>query len=73
MDPLLLFVIFNSISGIAVPKTSKPGGTVGRKRERMRHNIQHQFATGLNTKATKCALCLGSVLFVKVASKCEGI
>ncbi|KAK7479958.1 hypothetical protein BaRGS_00028785 [Batillaria attramentaria] len=39
--------------------------------QRMHHNIPHRFVTGLNTRATKCGLCLGSVHFVKQASKCE--
>ncbi|XP_012946733.1 citron Rho-interacting kinase isoform X2 [Aplysia californica] len=39
--------------------------------QRMNHNIPHRFATGLNTRATKCGLCLGSVHFVKQASKCQ--
>ena len=40
--------------------------------QRMHHNIPHRFVTGLNTRATKCGLCLGSVHFVKQASKCQG-
>lgn len=40
--------------------------------QRMHHNIPHRFVAGLNTRATKCALCLGSVHFVKHASKCQG-
>ncbi|GFS01402.1 citron Rho-interacting kinase [Elysia marginata] len=39
--------------------------------QRMHHNIPHRFATGLNTRATKCALCLGTVHFVRQASKCQ--
>lgn len=39
---------------------------------RMHHNIPHRFVTGLNTRATKCGVCLGSVPFVKRASKCQG-
>ncbi|XP_078336278.1 citron Rho-interacting kinase-like isoform X2 [Crassostrea virginica] len=38
---------------------------------RMHHNIPHRFVTGLNTRATKCGVCLGSVPFVKKASKCQ--
>nr|XP_034339330.1 citron Rho-interacting kinase-like isoform X2 [Crassostrea gigas] len=38
---------------------------------RMHHNIPHRFVTGLNTRATKCGVCLGSVPFVKRASKCQ--
>ncbi|KAL3857416.1 hypothetical protein ACJMK2_012090 [Sinanodonta woodiana] len=39
--------------------------------QRMHHRIPHRFVTGLNTRATKCAVCLGSVPFVKQASKCQ--
>ncbi|XP_069128744.1 citron Rho-interacting kinase-like [Argopecten irradians] len=39
--------------------------------QRIHHNIPHRFVTGLNTRATKCAVCLGSVPFVKQASKCQ--
>ncbi|WAR01895.1 CTRO-like protein [Mya arenaria] len=35
------------------------------------HKIPHRFVTGLNTRATKCGVCLGSVPFVKQASKCQ--
>lgn len=40
--------------------------------QRMHHNIPHRFVTGLNTRATKCGVCLGSVHFVKQAAKCQG-
>lgn len=40
--------------------------------QRMHHNIPHRFVTGLNTRATKCGVCLGSVQFVKQAAKCQG-
>ncbi|XP_059174272.1 citron rho-interacting kinase-like isoform X2 [Physella acuta] len=39
--------------------------------QRMHHNIPHRFATGLNTRAAKCGLCLGTVHFVRQASKCQ--
>ncbi|XP_055861655.1 citron Rho-interacting kinase-like isoform X2 [Biomphalaria glabrata] len=39
--------------------------------QRMHHNIPHRFATGLNTRTTKCGLCLGTVYFVRQASKCQ--
>ena len=42
------------------------------KKERMHHNIPHRFVTGLNSRATKCSVCLGSVHFVKQAAKCQG-
>ncbi|CAL1534685.1 unnamed protein product, partial [Lymnaea stagnalis] len=35
--------------------------------QRMHHNIPHRFATGLNTRAAKCGLCLGTVHFVRQA------
>ncbi|XP_046573007.1 citron Rho-interacting kinase-like, partial [Haliotis rubra] len=41
------------------------------KQQRMHHNIPHRFVTGLNTRATKCAVCLGSVHFDKQAAKCQ--
>ena len=41
--------------------------------QRIQHKIPHRFVTGLNTRATKCGVCLGSVPFVKQASKCQGI
>ena len=40
--------------------------------ERMHHSIPHRFVTGLNSRATKCAVCLGSIHFVKQAAKCAG-
>lgn len=39
--------------------------------QRMLHKIPHRFVNGLNTRATKCAVCLGSVPFVKQAAKCQ--
>ncbi|XP_052093573.1 LOW QUALITY PROTEIN: citron Rho-interacting kinase-like [Mytilus californianus] len=39
--------------------------------QRMNHKIPHRFVTGLNSRATKCGVCLGSVPFVKQASKCQ--
>ncbi|XP_076092156.1 citron Rho-interacting kinase-like isoform X2 [Mytilus galloprovincialis] len=39
--------------------------------QRMHHKIPHRFVTGLNSRATKCGVCLGSVPFVKQASKCQ--
>ena len=38
---------------------------------RMHHKIPHKFQMGLNTRATKCDVCLGSVPFVRQASKCQ--
>ena len=40
--------------------------------QRMHHKIPHRFVNGLNARATKCAVCLGSVHFVKQAAKCQG-
>ncbi|XP_053375258.1 citron Rho-interacting kinase-like [Mercenaria mercenaria] len=39
--------------------------------KRMHHKIPHRFVNGLNTRATKCSVCLGSVPFVKQAAKCQ--
>ncbi|KAL4223686.1 hypothetical protein ACF0H5_017154 [Mactra antiquata] len=39
--------------------------------QRMHHKIPHRFVNGLNTRATKCAVCLGSVPFVKQTAKCQ--
>ncbi|XP_048252316.1 citron Rho-interacting kinase-like [Haliotis rufescens] len=50
---------------VGPPSTPQP------KQQRMHHNIPHRFVTGLNTRATKCAVCLGSVHFVKQAAKCQ--
>ncbi|XP_067649660.1 citron Rho-interacting kinase-like isoform X2 [Haliotis asinina] len=50
---------------VGTPSTPQP------KQQRMHHNIPHRFVTGLNTRATKCAVCLGSVHFVKQAAKCQ--
>ena len=55
---------------MSVPKTQKGGGRA--RRDKSRPRKEHRFHTGLNTKATNCAVCLGSVLFVKQAAKCEG-
>ncbi|XP_064619813.1 citron rho-interacting kinase-like [Lineus longissimus] len=49
----------------ATPTPSRPS------KERMHHKIPHRFVTGLNTRATKCAVCLGTVHFVKQAAKCQ--
>ena len=35
-------------------------------------NNPHKFFTGLNSRANKCAVCLGTIQFVKQAAKCEG-
>ena len=40
--------------------------------QRIQHKIPHRFINGLNTRATKCGVCLGSVPFVKQAAKCQG-
>ena len=42
------------------------------RKERMHHNIPHRFLTGLNSRASKCVVCLGTVHFVKLAAKCQG-
>ncbi|XP_052223336.1 citron Rho-interacting kinase-like isoform X2 [Dreissena polymorpha] len=38
---------------------------------RIQHKIPHRFVSGLNTRATKCGVCLGSVPFVNQAAKCQ--
>ncbi|XP_074643974.1 citron rho-interacting kinase-like [Tubulanus polymorphus] len=50
---------------------STPCVTTRPNKERMHHNIPHRFATGLNMRGTKCAVCLGTVHFVKQAAKCQ--
>lgn len=40
--------------------------------QRLQHNIPHRFITGINSRAVKCAVCLGTVSFVKPAAKCQG-
>ena len=60
----------SSSSSYAVPKTTQGG--LKPSKARMHHNIPHHFVTGLNSRATKCAVCLGSVHFVKQAAKCQG-
>ncbi|XP_071962561.1 citron rho-interacting kinase-like [Antedon mediterranea] len=49
----------------------KPGQNSKQPTERMKHNIPHRFIIGLNTRATKCAVCLDTVFFGRQASKCE--
>ncbi|KAK3084551.1 hypothetical protein FSP39_015212 [Pinctada imbricata] len=39
--------------------------------QRMCHAIPHKLKMGLNTRATKCGVCLGSIPFVRHASKCQ--
>ena len=58
------------MTSYSTPKVNV-GGSRPRK-ERMHHNIPHRFVTGLNSRATKCSVCLGSVHFVKQAAKCQG-
>ncbi|XP_013411318.1 citron Rho-interacting kinase [Lingula anatina] len=50
--------------------SSSSSGSSSQGQERMRHNIPHKFTTGLNTRARQCAVCLGTIPFVKQASKC---
>ncbi|XP_033104985.1 citron Rho-interacting kinase-like [Anneissia japonica] len=49
----------------------KAGQSSKQPKERMKHNIPHRFVIGLNTRATKCAVCLDTVFFGRQASKCE--
>ena len=55
---------------MSVPKTSRHGGRP--RTERAKQPADHVWSRGLNTKATSCSVCLGSVLFVKEAAKCQG-
>jgi hypothetical protein len=58
--------------GLLTPSV-KRAASMHSSQKRMHHSIPHRFVTGLNTRATKCGVCLGSVPFVKVASKCQGL
>ncbi|XP_070571678.1 citron rho-interacting kinase-like isoform X2 [Ptychodera flava] len=52
-------------------KTKSDSLAVHRPKERMKHNIPHRFTTGLNMRATKCAVCMDSIHFGRQASKCH--
>ncbi|XP_046840291.1 citron Rho-interacting kinase-like isoform X2 [Xenia sp. Carnegie-2017] len=41
-----------------------------RPKERMHHNIPHRFTTLMNMRATRCPVCLDSILFGRQISKC---
>ncbi|CAH3013773.1 unnamed protein product [Porites evermanni] len=45
-------------------------GTARRPKERMHHNIPHRFVNALNMRATKCAICLDTLHFVRPSSRC---
>lgn len=45
-------------------------GTPHRPKERMHHNIPHRFVNALNMRATKCAVCLDTLHFVRPSSRC---
>lgn len=62
----------NSLLTPSVKKTSRAISSSAPTPQRMHHKIPHRFVNGLNTRATKCAVCLGSVPFVKQAAKCQG-
>nr|XP_006815753.1 PREDICTED: citron Rho-interacting kinase-like [Saccoglossus kowalevskii] len=58
--------------GMAKTESKKDGAlNVHRPKERMKHNIPHRFATELNMRATKCAVCMDSIHFGRQASKCN--
>ena len=61
-----------SASGLSKSAPGTPIAPAKPPRTRMHHNIPHRFVSGYNTRATKCAVCLGNVPFVTQASKCEG-
>ncbi|XP_015770493.1 PREDICTED: citron Rho-interacting kinase-like [Acropora digitifera] len=44
--------------------------TPHRPKERMHHNIPHRFVNALNMRATKCAVCLDTLHFVRPSSRC---
>lgn len=60
---------FTPIVGIK-RKGSTPGAETHRPKERMHHNIPHRFTVVLNMRATKCPVCLDSILFGRQVSKC---
>lgn len=60
-----------SMSGLSKSAPGTPVAPAKPPRTRMHHNIPHRFVSGYNTRATKCAVCLGNVPFVTQASKCE--
>ena len=66
--------VHSSVS--SAPNTPRPDTSVavsGRPTsQRLQHSIPHRFITGINSRAVKCALCLGTVSFVKQAAKCQG-
>ena len=55
---------------VAVPKTTRDAH---KRAVTSAKSQKHRFVTGLNTKATNCGVCLGSVLFVRTCAKCEGL
>ncbi|CAI9717546.1 citron rho-interacting kinase-like isoform X1 [Octopus vulgaris] len=60
-----------SSSGLSKSAPGTPMAPAKPPRARMNHNIPHRFVSGYNTRATKCAVCLGNVPFVSQAKKCE--
>ncbi|XP_038054827.1 citron Rho-interacting kinase-like isoform X3 [Patiria miniata] len=52
-------------------KTAQSGKEAKRLKERMKHNIPHRLVTGLNTRATKCAVCVDTVHFGRQCAKCQ--
>jgi hypothetical protein len=60
----------------SAPNTPRPESMVAvplrPTSQRLQHSIPHRFITGINSRAVKCAVCLGTVSFVKQAAKCQG-
>ncbi|XP_022099481.1 citron Rho-interacting kinase-like [Acanthaster planci] len=52
-------------------KTAQSGKEAKRLKERMKHNIPHRLVTGLNARATKCAVCVDTVHFGRQCAKCQ--
>ena len=53
-------------------KTAQSGKDAKRPKERMKHNIPHRLVMGLNTRATKCGVCVDTIHFGRQAAKCQG-
>ncbi|XP_033627740.1 citron Rho-interacting kinase-like [Asterias rubens] len=52
-------------------KTAQSGKDAKRPKERMKHNIPHRLVMGLNTRATKCGVCVDTIHFGRQAAKCQ--
>ncbi|CAB4000998.1 citron Rho-interacting kinase isoform X1 [Paramuricea clavata] len=51
-------------------KRKNSSNSTHRPKERMHHNIPHRFTVVLNMRATRCPVCLDSILFGRQVSKC---